>query len=178
MKTTNSLVTAAVNGSKDAFTELIVSSEATLYSVAVSILKNESDVSDAIQDAIIEAYEKISDLHDRRYFKTWLVRILINKCYSIRKAKLRMIPTEFDENSLGITDSCTDTALDVHNTLSELSNNDRLILTLYYIEDIKLRDIASMLNISETAAKTRLSRSREHFRIKYSRKDEICNETN
>lgn len=66
---------------KEKFTALVLESEQTLYRVSMSMLKNESDCEDAVQTAILTAYEKLSDLKHEEFFKTWLVRILINACH-------------------------------------------------------------------------------------------------
>ncbi len=65
---------------KKKFTDLVLESEKTLYRVSMSMLKNESDCEDAVQTAILTAYEKLFDLKREEFFKTWLVRILINVC--------------------------------------------------------------------------------------------------
>ena len=65
---------------REAFTDLILDSEPTLYRVAMSMLRNEKDCEDAVQTAILTAFEKLGTLKQEQYFKTWLVRILINVC--------------------------------------------------------------------------------------------------
>ena len=65
---------------REAFTDLVLDSEPTLYRVAMSMLRNEKDCEDAVQTAILTAYEKLGTLKHEEYFKTWLVRILINVC--------------------------------------------------------------------------------------------------
>ncbi len=58
-----------------------------MYRVAKGILKVEEDIEDAIQTTILIAFNKINTLKDERYFKTWLIRILINECNKIYKKK-------------------------------------------------------------------------------------------
>jgi len=52
-----------------------------MYRVAWSILQNEADVQDALQDAVLKAWEKRDKLREEKYFRTWMTRILINVCY-------------------------------------------------------------------------------------------------
>ena len=52
----------------------------TMYKIAWSYLKNEEDVADVLQETTLACYEKLGDLKQNRYFKTWMTRILINKC--------------------------------------------------------------------------------------------------
>ena len=57
-----------------------------------------------------------------------------------------------------------DTPLDVQQALKSLSENDRLILTLFYLNDLPVKEIARLLSITEGAAKMRLSSGRKRFR--------------
>ena len=54
-----------------------------LYKTAWAILKNEADVADAIQESITDGFEKRGELRKPQYFRTWMIRILINNCYQI-----------------------------------------------------------------------------------------------
>ena len=64
---------------------LILDSERQLYSTAKTILYSDQDCADAIQDTIVKAFSKIDTLKNDKYARTWLVRILINECYSIQR---------------------------------------------------------------------------------------------
>ena len=77
------LVEKAVRGDADAFLELMEMNSLSMYKTARGILKNDNDVSDAIQDTILTSFEKIHKLKNPQYFKTWLIRILINECNQI-----------------------------------------------------------------------------------------------
>ena len=65
---------------RETFSNLILDRESTLYRVAMSMLRNEKDCEDAVQTAVLTAFEKLGTLKHEEYFKTWLVRILINVC--------------------------------------------------------------------------------------------------
>ena len=60
-----------------------------------------------------------------------------------------------------------DAALDVRETLASLGENDRLILTLFYLNDMAIKDIAQLLRISQGAVKQRLVTGRNHFKEQY-----------
>lgn len=82
------LVEKAKNGSQEAFAKLIEKEKFKLYKTGISILKNDDDTCDAIQETLISVYKKIDTLKENNYFSTWIMRILINKCYDIiRKNK-------------------------------------------------------------------------------------------
>ena len=82
---------------KEKFIKLLEENKMKFYKIAKAILKNDEDVADVIQDALIKMYEGYENLKDKKLFSTWGTRIIINKCYDlIRKNKLRVY-TEIDE---------------------------------------------------------------------------------
>lgn len=73
------LIRKAKKGDKDAFCRLMDENVQSMYKIAAAYLKNDEDVADAIQDTILSCYENLKSLKQNRYFKTWMIRILINK---------------------------------------------------------------------------------------------------
>lgn len=67
---------------KEELGNLIIASTDSLYRISKSILRNEIDCEDAVSEAIVKSFDKIDTLQHASYAKTWLVRILINSCYS------------------------------------------------------------------------------------------------
>lgn len=159
------LVRKAQQGDKKAFVALIENNQLALYRAAKAILHREEDVEDAVQETICKAFYKLSDLRQPKYFKTWLTRILINCCYDLLRQQKGLVPLEVlpeeGENPE------RETSLDVQRALQSLGENDRLVLTLFYLNDISVKDIAGMLSISEGAVKQRLSHGRKKFRAAY-----------
>lgn len=77
-----------------------------MYRVAIAILASEEDAGDAMQDTILSCWEKIDTLKKPQYFKTWLIRILINHCYTILREKefiLCWINVKKAQNMMNIT---------------------------------------------------------------------------
>ena len=138
------------------FVYQISDAEKSLYRVAKSILKNDADCADAIQNAVLKAFDKINTLKQEKYFRTWLTRILIHECYQIMRAKKEQVPYEEymgkQEESLGYSE--------VFYTLMEHDEMYRVPFTLHYIEGYSTKEIAKILDISISNVKTRLSRAR------------------
>lgn len=141
-----------------------------LYHTALLVLKKEEDALDAIQETVLSCWENLPRLRQNRYFKTWLTRILLNKCYDILRVRSHFVYGE--EIPEQIREPDWDTALDVENTLSCLPKNDRLLLSLYYYDGMSTREIAKALGLSEGAVRTRLTRSRKRFRKLYAEREE------
>ena len=93
-KQTDDLVKRAKRHESEAFTELMQLYMTDMYKVAYAILMNDEDVADAIQDTILSCYENLRSLKQNRYFKTWMLRILINKCKDILKQKKQVTYTD------------------------------------------------------------------------------------
>ncbi len=160
------LVRKAQNGDKKAFLSLMRDHELAMYRAAKSILHREEDVEDAMQEAVCKAFEKLPDLRQPKYFKTWLTRILINCCYDLLRQQKGLVPLELLPET-GQIDRDEDLALDVRAALDALGENDRLTMTLFYLNDLSVREIAQMLSISESAVKQRLVHGRKKFRQIY-----------
>ncbi len=163
------LVRAAVKGDKEAFVALIDGCRQTMYATAMAVTRNEDDALDAISDTILTLWEKISQLRDPGAFQTWMVRILVNRCRGTLRGRKREAPEEWAEERGHEPD--WDTALDVGRTLDRLDEEDRLILQLFYFEDMRTEDIAGALGITPQAARMRLSRGRKRFKEQYERKE-------
>ncbi len=136
------LVRKAQSGDKAAFVRLIEENQLTMYRTAKAILHQEADVEDAVQEAICRAFDKLCTLRQTKFFRTWLTRIVINCCYDILRQQkglypLDVLPEEPREEDM-------DTPLDVQQALKSLSENDRLILTLFYLNDLPVKEIARL----------------------------------
>ena len=81
------LVKRAKKGDKEAFILLMDHHRQMLYNTALLVLHREDDALDAIQDTILACWENLPSLQKDRYFKTWLVRILLNKCADIQRGQ-------------------------------------------------------------------------------------------
>ena len=79
---------------KEQFTAEVLKAEKSLYHIAKSILKNDEDCADAMQNAILAAYKKLHTLKQETFFKTWLTRILINESYQLLRDRREQVPYE------------------------------------------------------------------------------------
>ncbi len=115
---------------RDVFIREIRQSESMLYHVAKSILKNDSDCADAVQETLLKAYEKLHTLKQDQFFRTWITRILINECNGIlRKRKCVISYEEYMENS-GAAENKKYTHL--YMAILNLPEELRILVTLYY----------------------------------------------
>lgn len=156
-KKTEELVKRAKRRDEDAFTELMQLYMKDLYRVAVAILMNDEDAADAIQDTILACWEKLGTLKKDQYFKSWMTRILINKCYDIRRRTLPVVDWETCVEPAA-QDRCN---LELKEALASLDEKYRCVMILFYSEGYHVDEIAAFLKITPSAVKTRLQRGRE-----------------
>lgn len=145
---------------KEQLGALILSSERQLYATAKTILINDQDCADAIQETIVKAFSKIQTLRNDKYAKTWLIRILINECYTFLRKSSRLVSLEeMNEKAEIEADKKTDYS-DLYRAVNSLKEELRLPVILYYIEDFSIKEIAQILEITEGAVQKRLARAR------------------
>lgn len=158
------LVRKAKSGERDAFSELIRENKLSLYKVARGMLKRECDIEDAIQNTIMKALESINSLKNNNYFKTWLIRILINECNIILRNNKRENLVDVSEGFNGLRHDDKYENLDITNAVNMLEVDLREIVVLYYFEDFKQKDIADILGIKEGTVRTRLLRAKKKLK--------------
>ena len=154
------LIERAVQGDVEAFVELMDRNSLAMYKVARAILNNDDDAADAIQSTILSCFEKIDTLQKQEYFKTWLIRILINNCNRVlRHYKRENLPGEMPE-TVKVDASLAE--FEFKEMLALVDEKYRLVLILYYQQGYKIPEIAALLELNVNTVKTRLVRAREH----------------
>lgn len=159
------LIERARAGDAAAFVELIESQKGTLYKVARSYLHNDADAADAISETVLACFEKLGTLRQPRYFRTWLVRILIRKCQDMLRERKRSVPLE-EAAPMAYTEP-GHARVEFLALLDSLDEKYRTVLLLYYGEGFTAREIAQAMDLKEETVKTRLKRARAGFKLAY-----------
>lgn len=168
-----SLVEKAKNGDKQSFSRLINTIQIELYNIAKVKLNNEDDVKDVLQDTILDIYKDIKKLKDNNFFKTWSVRILINNCNTVLKAKYKtknLISIDEYMQNYEETSNNVDkifSKLNYEDVINMLSVSEKMVFVLYYQEDYKIKEISEILNIKENTIKSILKRGRDKIKASY-----------
>ena len=152
----------AKKGDKEAFSRVIQNVKVKLYKTAMAILKNDDDSCDAIQETLISVYKNINTLEHLEYFQTWIIRILINKCYDIMKKNQKIV--NINEKISNEVDSFYEmylTESELELILNKIEKDLKMVTVLYYYDELPVKEIAIILNIPEGTVKSRLSRARK-----------------
>lgn len=146
---------------KKTFQNNVLSSEEMLYRVAKSICFYECDCEDAVHEAILRAYEKLPDLREEKYFRTWLVRILINECYKINKSKKHEVSFyEYTQSEEAKEEEFSY----VFDAIMRLPDKIRITVQLHCVEGYSVEETAKILGIPQGTVKSRLSQGRAKLR--------------
>lgn len=147
---------------KEQLGTLIIRSEDKMYHVAKTLLHSDEDCMDAIQEAIVKAFSKIDTLRVDDYASTWLIRILINECYSIMKREKKLVSLEDYGQEERAAES--EDYSELYQAISRLPEQVRLSVILYYLEGYSIKEIAELMDTTEGAVKNRLQRARKKLR--------------
>ncbi len=143
----------------DGFTAAVKQIERLLFAVSYAVLRNGDACADAVQMALLKAWEKRASLRDCAQFKSWMVRIVQNESRNY----LRKRPNLPLDGDIPYTEE-NHARLDVKQAVNGLPETARLIVMLYYFERYSIRDIAALLDLPEGTIHSRLSRARDQLR--------------
>jgi len=170
-------------GDKSEFAQMVEIHSAVVYRLALKMLGVEQDAEDVLQETFIKAYKALPNFDGRSSLSTWLYRIASNEALMIlRKRKGKVAPLSIDEplemaegemEPLQIVDWCcmpeeelmsAETRQYLNQAVEMLPHSLRTVFLLRDIEGLSTRETAEVLELSETAVKTRLSRARLRLR--------------
>lgn len=177
-------VEAALKGNESAFSALYESTQRDMYYIALKYMKNEEDAMDVLQDSYIKAWQSLASLKDPASFRAWFGRIVANTAKNTLAKKRPMLFSQLEgENdegeqfALDIEDEKSEfqpersytqkeTQELVHELIDSLSDEQRLCILMYHLDDQSIKDIAETFGISENTVKSRLLYGRKAIKAK------------
>jgi RNA polymerase sigma-70 factor (ECF subfamily) len=150
---------------KEAYISFVTENKEMLYRVAFGYLHDSTEALDAVDEAIYLGYAHINDLKEPEYLKTWVTRILINKCYKIlRKGKREFNNTDFPKCSANFEEDNVHLKFAVNN----LSEDLRKIIVMRYFGGYTISETAEILKIPVGTVSTRTKKALEILRVEVS----------
>jgi RNA polymerase sigma factor (sigma-70 family) len=142
-----------------------------MYSICIRMVENRQDAEDILQDAFVHAFKSLSKLKDQHLFPAWLKRIVINECIKHLKKDVRWYNLgEYigDDHSEEVEGGWfANISLEqVYREIKMLPYGCRQIFSLYAIEDYSHKEIATLLNISESTSKSQYQRAKKILRYR------------
>jgi len=175
------IIRRAQAGDPEALTQLIMGQQHYVYSIAMSVLKNPEDAADLAQEAFMRLFRALPQYNGESRFTTWLYRLVVNLGRDELRRRGRQVPVippiVDEEGQDGMASVADDDrwadpslALDsrelrdgVRYALAQLEEHYRLVLTLYYFDDMKYSDIAEVLDIPLNTVKSHIRRGKERL---------------
>jgi len=142
--------------------------------VALRFVKDTMEAEDIVQEAFIKAFSKLEQFKAEVSFGAWLKRIVINRCLDVLKSKRERL-IELEEHHLNVVDTDYEnewlvdddiTIEDVKTVIEQLPEKYKYVVMLYLIEGYDHQEISEILNISEVASRTQLSRGKQKLQNK------------
>ena len=159
---TTRLVGKAIKGSKAAYGELIAQYQVYLYKTAFLYVKNEADSLDAVQECVTRGLLGIEKLKEPKYFKTWITRILLNCIWQDQK---RMQTVSLDEyREKGVENYLIEEKVDLYDAIDSLKEQYKTVVILFYFQELKIKEIAQIMDIPEGSVKVYLYRAKKQMR--------------
>ena len=170
MKTIKELVLSAKNGNKKAFDKLYELTHNDVWYNCLSLLKDEENAKDIMQETYITAFLKLDTLNDEQKFCGWIISIAVNKCKNKLKGKVEyriddeVLITEAETDELMLPEEYI-TKTEKRKVLLQimedtLSFNQYQTVLMFYFDEMSISEIAQGLEISEGTVKSRLNSSR------------------
>jgi RNA polymerase sigma-70 factor (ECF subfamily) len=154
------LVRRAIDGDREAFSELATAHWRRLLALARSIVAD-LEAEDVVQDALIKAWRKLGTLRDPESFAAWLTRIVANT--AIARARRRRFFEPIDGAAVTAAGSSIDSRIDIARLLFKLAPKQRAVLHLTAIEGYTDREIAGILGIASSSVRVHRLRGRRRL---------------
>jgi RNA polymerase sigma-70 factor (ECF subfamily) len=160
------LVDRCLRGDTAAFRPLVDRYQRVLFTVALRMLGDYEEATDAAQTAFVRAYEKLGSWDRGHKFFSWLYRILVNECLNVRRARRPLEPLNPD---LRATDDPQQAArrdelrARVQAAIAELPRPYREVVVLRHFADLSYQEMSEALGVPERTVKSRLYSARQRL---------------
>lgn len=147
-------------------TTLILENKESFYRVAYSYVRNQQDALDIVQDAIYKALTRINTLEKQVSLKSWLYKIIVNNSLDyLRKHKRLSVVDDTVMEALGNSTEDRYQNLDLQEAMDQLPDKYKTIIILRYFEDMKIEEVAQVMDENVNTIKTRLYRALKILKV-------------
>ena len=138
--------------------EIIYRYQDTVYRIAFTYCRNPSDAEDVAQEVFVRYIRKMPRLDSEEHLKAWLIRVTLNVSKSLLTSSWSKKTVPLSDHELVSNDEPSN--VETYHAVMSLSEKYRSVVMLYYFEDYSVKEIAQVLNRTETAVQTQLQRAR------------------
>lgn len=146
----------------DSFIYAVKRNNQRLFMLALSFTKNHDDAEDILQNVFLKLWKYNGAFENDEHIDKWLTRVCVNESKNYIKLPFRHNTSLDDAKNLYVFDEPKD--YDVFNAVMSLPKKERTVIHLFYYEDMSITEMAKMLELTESAVKTRLHRARKKLK--------------
>lgn len=168
MTNENSLIDRILAGEQQVYAELVNRYKSYAFTIALKILENKPEAEEAAQDAFIKAYHHLSTFNRESKFSTWLYRIAFNTAVSYKRKRkgtyqgLDDVIIEYGQEGDGILER-NDKKKFIQQAMGKLNEADHLAISLFYLQEFSLEEIAEITGMQANTVKVRVHRARQRL---------------
>ncbi len=164
------LIHAARKGDQQSMYRLYKLYVQAMYNISVRMVVNKYDAEDIIQESFVKAFNSLDSFREESSFGSWLKRIVINQSITFLRSKkqefddidnLQIVSNEQENENFPQIDPTK-----IHESIKTLPEKARVVLNLYLLEGYRHKEIAEILNISESTSKSQYLRAKQILREK------------
>lgn len=146
----------------DKFIETVKRNSQRLYVIAFSYLQSKDDAEDVLQNTFLKLWNSNKDFESDEHIDKWLTKVCINDCKNVFALPFRKHKSLEDEYDLSTFDKYFN--IDLYNAVLSLNKRERLVVMLFYYDDLPIKEISALAGIKESTVKSLLKRSREKLK--------------
>ena len=165
------LVTAALSGDDEAFSELVRRHKRKVFTIVARFMRNDMEIDDVCQEIFIKVYQNMGKYRGYAPFEHWLSKIAVNACYdAIRKRRSLRGEVPLENVAFALRDTAGEEITDydaweiLRRALARLRPKERLVITLMNLEEKSIREISALTGWSEANVKVRAFRARKELK--------------
>lgn len=132
----------------------------TIFKIALSYTKNTQVSEDILQDVLISYMTASPDFHEDQHKKAWIIRVTVNEC----KKYYRALQYRIKKETLVLPFSASTEKSDIYYAVMDLPQKYRLVIHLYYYEQLSVKEISSILHKKENTVTSLLYRARQKLK--------------
>ncbi|MBN1158541.1 MAG: RNA polymerase sigma factor [Bacteroidales bacterium] len=169
------LISRILKGEVSGYAILVDRYKDLVFTVAYCIAKNREDAEEIAQDAFLKAFRNLKQFRGKSRFSTWLYRITYNTAVSKKRLKsIPIIPIEsvnhfgttiLEDPEAEVQAGEDEKASLLEKALNALAEDERTIITLYYLDDSSVDEIRSITGLSAANVKVKLFRARNKMKV-------------
>lgn len=144
--------------------EIIEKYTKMIYRIAYIYLKSKTDAEDIVQDVLLKYVMNTKPFKDENHRKNWIIQVTVHLCINLKKSAWKRKVVPLNDETLSLQ---TEEQYKILNELDSLKEKYRMVVQLFYFEDLSIEEISKVLKISESNVRTRLNRARNELKTKF-----------